>query len=249
MSVPRLMNDPDLPEFQRELLRAWSTEHPSRAVRKRVMAFALLAEGAGTVGRTGDVARNARSVSGSSVPKALSAGGPILVKWGGLGAVLVGLTATAAIFARPAAGPAEGAPPVPASQPQPAAASGPVASAAPAPPTATVVASGVVPVSAARPPSSSIPASTLRDEIARLDGVLSAVAAADDPRAVRLADDYERRFPRGTFVQEAEILRIEALVREGKRDAASSAADRFLAAYPSSPHAARLRADTGSAAP
>jgi outer membrane protein assembly factor BamD (BamD/ComL family) len=85
-------------------------------------------------------------------------------------------------------------------------------------------------------------ASDLASQVAALDRARSALRAGDGARARRLVDDYEARYPSGAFVQEAEIVRIEALLAQGDRPAAQTAAGRFLAQYPSSPHASRVRA-------
>jgi outer membrane protein assembly factor BamD (BamD/ComL family) len=61
------------------------------------------------------------------------------------------------------------------------------------------------------------------------------------PRRSRLVDAYEAEYPGGAFTQEAEVVRVDALVREGNRAEAERAGKRFLSAYPKSPHAARVR--------
>jgi hypothetical protein len=83
---------------------------------------------------------------------------------------------------------------------------------------------------------------TLAAEIALFDRVRAAVNASESDRALGLLDDYERRFPAGAFRQEAEVVRVQALLQKGDRAAATRAGERFLAAHPTSPHAARLRA-------
>ena len=259
MNTPRLLIDPDVPEFQRELLRAWSDEGPSSEARERAKAFAALACATGMAAGAGGAAARAGAAGGSIAPKAMSASGLAVLKWVGVGSVLAGLIAGGAMYARSDRTGERAAPGARLSPPDQAAAASP--SQAPAsqrePASTTLVsapvasapsASAVAPSGATRTRSSS-PGSALSDQIASLDRVRAALAAGDSSRAVQLVDDYERRFPRGAFFQEAEMLRIEALVREGNRDAASSAADRFLATYPASPHIARLRALTGSAVP
>jgi hypothetical protein len=96
----------------------------------------------------------------------------------------------------------------------------------------------------APPARSAAPAhdETLAAEIALFDRVRAAVNAGESDRALGLLDDYERRFPAGAFRQEAEVVRVQALLQKGNRAAATRAGERFLAAHPTSPHAARLRA-------
>ena len=80
------------------------------------------------------------------------------------------------------------------------------------------------------------------EEIASFDRARAALDAGDFDRALALVDGYEKRFPGGTFVQEAEVLRIQALARKGDSAGARRVGQRFLAAHPTSPHAARIRA-------
>jgi outer membrane protein assembly factor BamD (BamD/ComL family) len=84
--------------------------------------------------------------------------------------------------------------------------------------------------------------SSLGEEIASFERARSALDAGDADRALGLLDAYEKRFPTGTFVQEAEVLRVQALARKGDEAGARRVGQRFLAAHPSSPHAARIRA-------
>jgi len=84
--------------------------------------------------------------------------------------------------------------------------------------------------------------SSLSEEIAAFDKARGALDAGDADRALALVDAYEKRFPAGTFVQEAEVLRVQALTRKGDAAGARRVGQRFLAAHPTSPHAARIRA-------
>ncbi len=81
----------------------------------------------------------------------------------------------------------------------------------------------------------------LGDEVLAIDRARSALAKGDATAALRGVDAYESAFPAGILTQEATALRIEALVDQGHRDAATDVADRFLASHPTSPHAARIR--------
>ena len=89
---------------------------------------------------------------------------------------------------------------------------------------------------------------TLTQQVAAVDRARSALDSGDAARARHLVDVYEAEYPTGAFLQEAEVVRIDALVREGNHTEADRVGKRFLAAYPNSPHAvrveARLRADT-----
>ncbi len=65
--------------------------------------------------------------------------------------------------------------------------------------------------------------------------------AVDPARALALADEHGRRFQRGVFREERAFLRIEALVRLGRRTAAERDAQAFLRAHPTSPYQPRLQ--------
>ncbi len=80
------------------------------------------------------------------------------------------------------------------------------------------------------------------EEIASFDRARAALDAGDSDRVIALVETYEKRYPTGTFLQEAEVLRVQALTRKGDSAGARRAGQRFLAAHPTSPHAARIRA-------
>jgi hypothetical protein len=81
----------------------------------------------------------------------------------------------------------------------------------------------------------------LGEQVVTIDRAESALAAGNVSEALRMVDDYESRFPSGSLSQEAAVLRIEALLKQGKREEAVALANRFLAAHPSSPYATKLR--------
>jgi hypothetical protein len=94
----------------------------------------------------------------------------------------------------------------------------------------------------APPAPSERPASGLNQEVAALDRARSALAAGNGTDGLRRLDDYERDFPRGLLAQEALVLRIDTLMRLGRTSEAKALAARFVATYPQSPYAARMRA-------
>jgi hypothetical protein len=240
MSAPRLLLDPGIPAFERSLLRSWSDEEPSTGARERVLAIAAFAGVAGI------------AAGGAIAPKAMTASGVALMKWLGIGAVVVLAVGTASYVRTEASEQRAGERTAPTARPS-------IATAPTPPPASPDTTSGSVtpiapavapaPPSAARAREHSMPPSTLSDQVEDLDRIRAAIAAGEATRALHLVDDYNRRFPRGAFSEEAEVLRIEALIRRGDRVAASRAAERFLASHPASPHAARLRALTGSVEP
>lgn len=66
--------------------------------------------------------------------------------------------------------------------------------------------------------------------------------AESDPRAaIRLADEGHRRFAGGALYQEREAVAISALAGAGRADEARRRGERFLATFPKSPFADRVR--------
>jgi hypothetical protein len=84
-------------------------------------------------------------------------------------------------------------------------------------------------------------AATLSQELAVLDAARSTLADGRAQGALSLLDAYERAFPRGRLELEAELLRIDALARSGRSDAAHRQAQAFLRHHPSSVLGPRVR--------
>jgi hypothetical protein len=85
------------------------------------------------------------------------------------------------------------------------------------------------------------PDSALGAQVALLDAAQTAVAAGMSGEALRLADQYRADYPNGELAPEAEVVAIEALAARADRAALAARAARFLARYPSDPHAARVQ--------
>ncbi len=100
-------------------------------------------------------------------------------------------------------------------------------------PTAGAVAPTVMPSADAEP--------GLADEVQALDRAREAMQADDPDEALRAVDAYQRDFGSGALAPEAEVLRIEALVRQGQMARARALGQQFLARHPSSPHARRVQ--------
>jgi hypothetical protein len=83
--------------------------------------------------------------------------------------------------------------------------------------------------------------STLPAELTLLGRAQDAMRAGDAAHALSLLDGYAARFPRGDMVEEATVMRIEALVRAGERSRAQRLADSFLARMSESAYATRVR--------
>jgi hypothetical protein len=247
MSEPRrLLLDGGASERERDILRAWEGVGPSPGARARTLASLGLAGGVGAAvtSTLGAKAAVGTGVTGSIAPKAAGIGAASALKWLAIGAATLAVGAgTVGYVAR------TGDVRRPVIVSAPAATQSPVA--APASTLSAPAPSDPIPVDAlprATPPAPSAqsPASpggaSLAEQIAAIDAARTALAAGDPSGAVRLASQYEARFPRGSFWQEAEVIRIDAMLRSGDRASAEAAARRFVAAHPTSPHAARLRA-------
>ncbi len=101
-------------------------------------------------------------------------------------------------------------------------------------------------------PSSPAPPATTRAAARRAPGELAAetalIASAQAAtnrgqagRALELLDQYERRFGGGALAEEHAAARVLALCSAGRRAAARAEAAQFLARWPRSPQAARVR--------
>ena len=81
----------------------------------------------------------------------------------------------------------------------------------------------------------------LTAELGALDRARLSLANGDARRALEELDAYDRGFPRGRLQIEAEVLRIDALAKVGRKDAARQRAEAFLRHYPNSVLATRVR--------
>jgi hypothetical protein len=88
------------------------------------------------------------------------------------------------------------------------------------------------------------PASDLAAEVAALDGIRTALAIGVWSDADQQLARYRETFVDGALRTEAEVLAIEALRAQGRKQAAASAAERFVAQHPRDPQVARVRALT-----
>ncbi|MEO8797800.1 MAG: hypothetical protein ABI551_07945 [Polyangiaceae bacterium] len=235
MSDPRrLLTSDDAGALEKEMWASWRAEGPSPATRAKTLT--ALGLGAGI------------AATGSLAPKALS-GVTAIVKW--LTAVIVvGAASTTAIVVLRARTPVDATPLVSTSRAQVPL----LESAAPPPLSITSDLPAVEPSSLpVVPPLSPVPQRTprrvsapdLAPQIALLDRARSSVTDGDPARALDLVRRYRRDYPGGAFQQEADVVEIEALEKDGDSDGAKTAARRFLAAHPTSPYTAQVRASTG----
>lgn len=122
------------------------------------------------------------------------------------------------------------APPAPAAEPPPvvATAEGPAEATAPA----------------AKPEVSEVrvaPPSDLAAEVGVLDAARSRLDGGDARGALAKLDEYSHAYPHGHLVLEAEVLRIGALAKAGRKGAAQKHAAAFLRHHPNSVLASRVR--------
>jgi hypothetical protein len=82
---------------------------------------------------------------------------------------------------------------------------------------------------------------TFSEQVALIDRARTSAGAGDSAGTLQAVEEYDHRFPRGLLSEEALLLRIEAVAARRGREAASGLARRFLAEYPRSVHADRLR--------
>ena len=259
----RFLSDPDATPFERDLLESWSSEQPSAGARARALAIGGVAVvtlvGAAAAGTTAAAAGAGATTAAGAAPK-VAIGVAAILKWAAVGALVAGAAvATVALVREPAVDPRAPAPAAQSTASTTRGASPSIARAtAPSPvepptispadlPAAAPVPSADAPTtrtttSSAASSSGLAPSPGLADEIALFDRARAALDAGEADRALGLLDSYESRFRTGSFIQEAEVLRVQALVRKGDRERASRVGQRFLAAHPTSPHAARIRA-------
>jgi hypothetical protein len=95
--------------------------------------------------------------------------------------------------------------------------------------------------------SSIAPASSVGAELSLIRDAHAALQSGNASQALALLDDHARRFPAGALGEERDAARIFALCALGRTSEARAASDRFFAAYPRSPHAARVRSSCGGA--
>jgi outer membrane protein assembly factor BamD (BamD/ComL family) len=84
-------------------------------------------------------------------------------------------------------------------------------------------------------------ASSLAEEVARLDAARAASKRGAYDEAVRLVASYQHDFPHGALAPDADVIAIEAVARQGDQANLERLCTRFLRLYPADPHAARVR--------
>ncbi|RYZ05502.1 MAG: hypothetical protein EOO73_19825 [Myxococcales bacterium] len=249
-----------------ELLRSSADEQPTDAGLHRTLAAlgvssVLLTSTSAAAAAATSAKMAAAASAGASATSAAGAGkavtGALLLKWVGVGVVGgVSLASAAALVTTPPAPPPAVSAPAPRFTAAPvmkrarppsgvALAATPAASAdAPdqpaAPPRATTSAREVVTV--ARPEASA----PLAAEVAYVDSARAALAAGQSESGLAQLARYEREFPEPRLLPEVLFLQLETYQRLGRATEARRAAERLVASFPKSPHAARARSVLGA---
>jgi hypothetical protein len=217
-------------------LESWQEDEPPVDGRARTLAALGIVSGAATIGATASL--------GSIAPKAVAS--LSLLKWIGLAALVGVVTIGGSLYLRHLASDIK----VPVSVGmQKSSTKDPIASVPSAAPSSVAFESAdPTPARAtpstrriAKPTESMHSSDRLAGEIALIDSARSALRAGDDERAENLSVDYETKFPRGTFSEEAEAIRITALSQNGDAAKAKLLGAGFLQAHPSSAYASRIR--------
>jgi hypothetical protein len=91
--------------------------------------------------------------------------------------------------------------------------------------------------------------SDLREQIALVDSARAAIVANAGQRALEALRRYQDKYPAGSFRPETAALKVEALVKLGRRAEARALAERFTSEYGGGPLADRVARIAGLAKP
>ena len=86
----------------------------------------------------------------------------------------------------------------------------------------------------------------LSEQLRLIEAARSAVASGNAGAAAQALASYSNKFPRGSFGQEAAVLRIETVDLQGNHTQAAQLARSFLAAHPNSPHVGLVKRIAGN---
>jgi hypothetical protein len=238
MSNLKLVSDAPTP-LEKLLLDASRAEAPSEAHKARLRA--VLGIG---VPLSGPLAAPA-----PSAPPPAAAAAPAAARSALWGKLALGVGALALVgaywFTRGAAAPAPVAAKPAAVVEMPKRLTAPVVV---APVEATPEVSPLPPVETAAPvvahaarADASVAGADLSEQIRLIEAARTGVASHDAKAALAALDSYAQKYPRGSFGQEAMVLRIRALDQAGDSARATALAKSFVTRFPNSPHVARLK--------
>jgi len=239
MSDPKPLIHGGANEFEAVLLRAGQSDELPTTSRRRIMT------GLGIGGGILSASTVASGVKATSAKGFFSALG-----LGAVGAVAVGAVAVwTGVSALTPAHPVEAKSPVANVVAPP-----PAPPVAPAPTADTKVEVPTTPIEVTEPLAAKAPArahdrapETLSLELSALEQARAALGRRDYGVALRLLDDYARRFPKRRLDSEATVLRIETLAARGDRAAAVRLGNQFLATHANGPYARRVKSLIGEA--
>ena len=236
-SFPETLRASGATDLERRLLEGAASELPSPELSQR-MARAIGVSGGAIAGRGADP-----GVGGRRPPWHWISIGVATTVVSGLVAVLgvAGGLGSARAPSRTAAPPLPQSPPVVADESQEAPGSIPSAAVEPS-------ARGASPPIPARV-STGTPVDDIAGQIALLDAARAALSDGSAGRALAHLEQYEGRYPAGSFRPEAVALRIEALSKLGRTGEARGLAARFLAEHRDGPLADRVARQVGLPAP
>ncbi len=228
--------------LEARLLASWKKERSSPEA--KAAALALFA-GAGAATTVAAGAKAAKATVGLSLAAKVTGG--VLVT-----AALVGgsvLATRSSAVPSPSNAPPPKAvvtPPPPAHAPAPAEPAVPAIDVASLPSAPSVARPAAAPPVENAPPAAPSaspppPESDLKEQVGAIDRARAALARGDTDACLSTLTAYDRAYPNGMLSQEATLLRVQALVQRGDREAARAVAERFLASHPASPHEQRIR--------
>ena len=227
-------------EVERRLIRAIACERPSSDLRRR-MACAIGV----TPGISGPSANTMKATPSAAKAAGASSGwGWSFLPWISAGVLSMALASVivSASIRRPGA-PSEISTPnnVPVVVPP----AGAPAQAVPSP--LKQASSG--PPSSQRQGRTRMATNDLRGQIALIDAARSALVASAMKRALEQADQYQDRYPGGTFIPEAAAIKIKALAGLGRMSEARTLAQRFRSRYGPGPQTDQVLRAVGMTAP
>lgn len=242
--LPERLRSAGATGLEQRLLRAATNEQPTRELSERMargIGVALPAIGAG-----GAASLSAKSAA-AAAKAAVSSGS--LLPWIS-GVLVAALVAGGFVALRPNATPARAR-----------ALSAPISTAVKAAPE---LAAPAIPPAAATPPTDASPqtaddaatnalgsfasqrsrattsANELPKQVALVDAARAALAAGGAERALSSVREYQAVYPRGPFRPEVAAIKIEALLKLGRKTEARASAESFAATYGSGPLAERV---------
>jgi hypothetical protein len=94
---------------------------------------------------------------------------------------------------------------------------------------------------AAAPAHRTATASTLAEQVSRIDTARVAIVSGDYDEAMRLIERYHDDFPDGALAPDADVVGLDAAAAKDDRAEVARRARSFLARYPNDPHTARVK--------